>query len=392
MQKLLFVILIFIGLQLYAQTDSIKRTGWNSNPKSYQKHTNNTLVVVDRYSLKKEVLPVLNSDKIVSVNVLKNENATTKYGNSGKDGVLEITTKEYSKKELQKLAQLYAFEYQPNTGKSFTITGMVSDCEKSAIPNVTVSNLNSKETAMSDSTGHFKISVTKNDVLLFAKNGLEAKRMLVEKNKPIAIELKEIPKSEQIIYKKPVIYLYPTVKTEIEVTLDFKGKLQTTFPKYDKSWEVVAEPNGQIFDKNSKRYYNSLFWDGDIHLPEAHYDYQDGFIVPKEKLTSFFIEKLEHIGLNNQETNDFIQFWLPILERNNYNHIRFLVNDECNDIAFLNVNPKPTTSIRIYMEFYGLNEFTTIKAQQLPRIERKGFTLVEWGGTDVSSQKATNRL
>ena len=121
----------------------------------------------------------------------------------------------------------------------------------------------------------------------------------------------------------------------------------TTFPKYDKSWEVIAEPNGQIFDKKTNRYYSSLFWDGTIDFPSAHYKYDDGFIVSKDNLTEFLIKKLDHIGLNNQETNEFIQYWLPILERNKYNFIHFLVNEECNEIATLNVNPKPETSIGI---------------------------------------------
>lgn len=166
----------------------------------------------------------------------------------------------------------------------------------------------------------------------------------------------------------------------------------TTFPKYEKNWEVIAEPNGQIFDKKTNRYYGSLFWDGTMDFPEEHYKYDDGFIVPKEKLADFFIEKLEYIGLNNQETNEFIQYWLPILERNKYNFIHFLINEECNEIATLKVNPKPETTIRIYMDFYGLENFTQINEQQLPKTERKGFTLVEWGGSDVSSKIKNNEL
>ena len=192
--------------------------------------------------------------------------------------------------------------------------------------------------------------------------------------------------------EKPVIYLYPPEKTAIEIKLDLKGKLLTTFPKYDKNWDVIAEPNGQIFDKKTNRYYSSLFWDGTIDFPEEHYKYHDGFIVTKEKLIEFLIEKLEHIGLNNQETNEFIQYWLPLLERNKYNFIHFLVNEECDEIAILNVNPKPETTIRIYMEFYGLENFINCNEQQLPKTERKGFTLIEWGGADVSSKIKNNEL
>ena len=37
------------------------------------------------------------------------------------------------------------------------------------------------------------------------------------------------------------------------------------------------------------------------------------------------------------------------------------------------------------MEFYGLKEFTVVKEQQLHKTERKGFTLVEWGGAEVKN-------
>ena len=38
------------------------------------------------------------------------------------------------------------------------------------------------------------------------------------------------------------------------------------------------------------------------------------------------------------------------------------------------------------MEFYGLENYTRINEQQLPKTERKGFTLVEWGGADFSGE------
>ena len=213
--------------------------------------------------------------------------------------------------------------------------------------------------------------------------GFEGRKVLISNEKTLNFSLKVTAVPQGVIYKKPVIYLYPTEKTEIKLSLDVNGKLLTTFPKYDESWNITAEPNGQIYDTKTKRYYSSLFWDADVQLPKEHYQYKDGFVISKEKLTAFFIEKLEHIGLSNQETNEFIQFWLPILEQNEYNFIHFRINDECDIIAKLNVEPKPETSIRVYMEYYGLEKFTTIKEQILPKTERKGFTLVEWGGVEV---------
>ena len=184
--------------------------------------------------------------------------------------------------------------------------------------------------------------------------------------------------------KKPVIYLYPTQKQDISIGIDFKGKLLTTFPKYDNNWSVTAYPDGRIFNAKTNRYYNSLFWDGTQNFPKKHYQYKSGFVVSKNDLTDFLIEKLEYLGLNNFETNDFVQYWLPILEKNETNFIHFYVNDDYDVISKNNISPKPDTSIRIFMEFYGLDKSIEISEQNLSKTERKGFTIVEWGGSDVS--------
>ena len=42
------------------------------------------------------------------------------------------------------------------------------------------------------------------------------------------------------------------------------------------------------------------------------------------------------------------------------------------------------------MEFYGLENPVTIPEQELVKTERKGYTLVEWGGSDVSN--SVNKL
>jgi len=351
---------------------------------------NSPLIVVNENILHKDVLEAIDPKNIESVNVLKDKAATAIYGQNAKNGAILITTKDISKRELKKLYKKYSAENSINKETEvFKISGTVYDCEKLELSGVYIKNLNSKAETQTDFDGKFSIEVKINDVLEISFLQFKSQKVKIENKENLVINLKS---DQQIILEKPVIYLYPTEKTTIDLKIDLKGKLLTTFPKYDKSWDVIAEPNGQIFDKKSKRYYNSLFWDGTIDFPEEHYKYDDGFIVPKEKLTEFFIEKLEHIGLNNQETNEFIQYWLPILERNRYNFIHFMANEECNEIATLNVNPKPETSIRIYMEFYGLENYTQINEQHLPKTERKGFTLVEWGGADVSSKIRKNEF
>lgn len=345
---------------------------------------NSPLIVVNGNILHKDVLEAIDPKNIESVNVLKDKAATAVYGQSAKNGVILITTKDISKRELKKLYKKYSSENSINKETDvFKISGTVYDCEKLELSGVYIKNLNSKAETQTDIDGKFSIEVKINDILEISFLQFKSQKIKIENKENLIVNLKA---EQQIILEKPVIYLYPTEKKAIDIKLDLKGELLTTFPKYEQSWDVIAEPNGQIFDKKTNRYYSSLFWDGTIDFPSAHYKYDDGFIVSKDNLTEFLIKKLDHIGLNNQETNEFIQYWLPILERNKYIFIHFLVNEECNKIATLNVNPKPETSIRIYMEFYGLENRTIIKEQQLPKTERKGFTLVEWGGADFTGE------
>ena len=49
----------------------------------------------------------------------------------------------------------------------------------------------------------------------------------------------------------------------------------------------------------------------------------------------------------------------------------------------LEVTPKPDTLIRVMMEFKSSNKYVDLKEQKLDIPERKGFVVVEWGGTEL---------
>lgn len=272
-----------------------------------------------------------------------------------------------------------------------TITGTVTS-DGIALSNAKVSVGTEKQTS-TNKKGMYEIKAFPGDVLEFSYPEKDTSRVTIgNDSKIINIVLSKKGETPKIMLKKPVIYLYPKEKADIELSINFEGKIVTTYPKLEKSWKVTAYENGQIFDKKTNRFYNSLFWDGEILFPASHYQYKTGFVVEKDKLTSFLIEKLEFMGLNTAETNDFIQYWLPILEKNDYTFIHFLVNEDYNIFSTNNVNPKPDTSIRIMMEFFEVEEAISITPQQLPSTKRNGFTLVEWGGSDVSNMKPIDHL
>ena len=49
----------------------------------------------------------------------------------------------------------------------------------------------------------------------------------------------------------------------------------------------------------------------------------------------------------------------------------------------LNVNPNPDTIIRIFISIKKLETSINVKPQKLVSTERKGFTVIEWGGTKL---------
>ena len=109
----------------------------------------------------------------------------------------------------------------------------------------------------------------------------------------------------------------------------------------------------------------------------------EGFVIKGEDSAKFLEEKLAILGLNEKEAEEFIVYWLPRLEANKYNYIRFATLDEINANMPLEINPNPDSIIRIMMTFKGLDNPIDVKEQELVTPERNGFVAVEWGGTEI---------
>ncbi|OGO84057.1 MAG: hypothetical protein A2Y24_02730 [Clostridiales bacterium GWE2_32_10] len=184
-----------------------------------------------------------------------------------------------------------------------------------------------------------------------------------------------------ITLKKPVIYLYPENTQKINIKFADSTKLTHTYPKYNENdgWEVIASPDGKLVDKDNREYY-CLYWEG---LDNSNKEINEGFVVEGEDAAKFLEKKLKILGLTERETNEFIIYWLPILEENKYNLIKFRLNNELNKQVPLEITPKPDTLIRIAMDFKALDSKIEIPEQRLQKIQRKGYTVVEWGGREL---------
>ena len=175
---------------------------------------------------------------------------------------------------------------------------------------------------------------------------------------------------------KPVLYLYPTKETNVTVKFEKPELLTTTYPKYINSWNVKVSPNGDMYDKDGKYYY-ALYWDEKRY---SETDFKEGFYVEGKDAIKFLEEKLTIIGLSDKERNEFIMYWLPIMEANKKNLVYFELTKERENSNKLIITPKPDSLLRVSIHIKKVNEKVNIKEQKLTTFNRNGFVAVEWGG------------
>ncbi|MFA5842265.1 MAG: hypothetical protein WC882_01115 [Candidatus Gracilibacteria bacterium] len=180
---------------------------------------------------------------------------------------------------------------------------------------------------------------------------------------------------------KPVIYLYPEQETKVSVQVAYQGLLTSTYPQAQNgAWEVIASPDGTLSDGN--RTYDYLFWEGISPLTET-FQFTDGFVVQREEIIPFLEEKLTVLGLNDSEQDDFISYWLPQMNGKGWVMVRFL-KDEYEAMVKTTIVPQPDTVIRVFMIVKEIDSPVDLPMQELtPAPERSGFTVVEWGGSDL---------
>jgi len=180
---------------------------------------------------------------------------------------------------------------------------------------------------------------------------------------------------------KPVIYLYPQHEQQTSVKIDYMGTLSITYPDYSDGWNVVAYPDGKIVNLVDNKEYSYLFWEGVDN--GASYDLTTGFVVKGSESAEFLQQSLSKLGLTAKEYNEFIVYWLPKMINNKYNLIHFATKQEYADRVKLDINPVPDSILRIFMVFKKLDDAKIIIPQNLRSFERKGFSVVEWGGTEL---------
>lgn len=205
---------------------------------------------------------------------------------------------------------------------------------------------------------------------------------------------------------KPVVYLYPTEPTKVSVSLKGHYDFTATVPTYHNGWNVLANPNGTLIDLQPQHTncsgisgtfkgleyakeacqnnsYPYLYWSGNSY--NISYPTQEhGWIVGKDELAAFLDQKLAYLGLSSAEKKEMLTYWVPeIIDKNvPFYKVSFLQTAQMNEIAPMQITPRPDTLFRIFLDYTPLQSKPVIlpAPQSLQTLHRKGFTVVEWGG------------
>ena len=139
---------------------------------------------------------------------------------------------------------------------------------------------------------------------------------------------------------------------------------------------VLAQPNGSLSYKG--QVYDSLYWEG--YGQGLYPDVVSGTIVKSSDAAATIRTQLIQQGLNDREINDFLVFWQPKLPNHAYTRLTWLSKSQIDRLAPLTIQPTPQTTIRVFLDFEGINQPLDLPAQHFYTPKRTGFTLVEWGG------------
>ncbi len=180
--------------------------------------------------------------------------------------------------------------------------------------------------------------------------------------------------------EKPVIYLYPTTPTSVDVQVVSTGTVTVSDPHYPQDgWKnILANPNGDLLYQGKQ--YTELFYETSVTTFKKP---TSGIVIPTDQLTTRLNDLLDQLGLVGREKQEFIDFWVPQLQALNSPFVYFslLSPKEKAKMDTVNISPKPDTQIAFIAYFKPVSIPTTDSVLQLPiRPQRKGFVSVEWGG------------
>ena len=272
------------------------------------------------------------------------------------------------------------------------VKGTIVDYGGSTIGEGIVGTTDFKKQAKVDEEGNFELLLddTDSSIFFFAHGYSESVLYNYDFKSQHEVTMQFLAYTDDgmIEVEKPVIYCYSNKPIEFDMQLDLRSDLSFSYPQYEENgWHVGLDKDGiQVNGQN----YPYLFWEGETdHLTytASAENTVEGYLIQTDTCITFMETTLSAMGLNATEKTDFITFWGPRLMQKEYALVQFIVDEDYDtEIAGINTSVKPDNQRRVFMKFTGLDvpytsfELTT---PSFSKIDRSGFTIIEWGGAEV---------
>jgi hypothetical protein len=171
------------------------------------------------------------------------------------------------------------------------------------------------------------------------------------------------------------------------VQLEVDGDFVAQYPAMNRAggWEVMAHPDGNLIDPKSDKRYAYLFWEATRSRP-FEIDPARAYLVQRDQVESFLDRVAAAYALTDRERTDFASYWIAALGNNPFSIVQLVDPAEYGKYAQMRISPEPTTTIRLFMVFKEATGHEAVGNPSLPQLERRGFTVVVWGGANLDER------
>jgi hypothetical protein len=182
----------------------------------------------------------------------------------------------------------------------------------------------------------------------------------------------------------PAIWLYPERELDVEIKLSFSGRgfMTTSAPAYNDRWRIHVDPT-QPFNKYSSTYVDDpwvphLDYDG---FREGTFQTSAGWCIEQQSLFAWQRSQLKEIGFLDSEIDEANIDYARMLLNRRYPEPYFAIYPQVTSIVeasvALEITPRADTTYRLWLYFVPVEKRLELRTPEVPRIERKGFTLIE---------------
>ncbi|KAH8986745.1 hypothetical protein EDB92DRAFT_2020971 [Lactarius akahatsu] len=155
--------------------------------------------------------------------------------------------------------------------------------------------------------------------------------------------LLSLKQSQPILFRKPVIYLYPP-SSLADVTVDLALAPSWRF-------SAVHPPPRTTVPPGEPHTAQSLTW---TVAAKPDVNPGDSVLIPTSKVPGYLDAALKALTLHTEARTSFITYWLPDMLKHEYVALRFVAQDVYEQAAPMRIAPAPDVVTRVFMLFRGV--------------------------------------